>query len=415
MTMEFRSAETASDAAHALDVLEEGLGREAADYFSMLFDFSGYRTPWIQIARSGGEVVGALSLAPRLMRMGRSTWRVAVLLPLAVKGGQPDAAADGLVEQALAAARREGCVAATVLGDPTVFARSGFAPVRPSYASLIPVANVVESESPVRVRGMRPEDMERVQLFQERCARRRPWSVVRDADWWRWQRELWDAGEEWASWRFFSSPEDFVVAEREGEMAGYARLQLGEEPEVLLCTEVEIADDDYEAAAALLWRMRARAVAAERRVIHVPAPRWMPFVAQTYEIAGQHVTRPAAASMMRVLDLPAALADLAEELSHRLAATRYCAYSGRLVVGFGPDQVVLDIREGRVSVSPEEPDEDEGVEVAEKAAVQMLAGYRRPEDLRAAGQIEGAPEDVELLAALFPAREPFTWGADLLY
>ena len=415
MSIEFRSAQKASDAAQALDLLEESLGRESADYFALLYDLPSHEREWIQVAVEDGEVVGCLEAIPRQMRMGRSVWQVGMLTLAATAQGQPPSVSEGLIAQALDYAEAQGCVAATVLGDPRVYATLGFVPVRPSYATLVPVANVPESDSAVVVRGFEEKDIERVAELQERCTRHRPWSVVRDQAWWEWQRQLWKGDDALSSWRFFASSSDFVIAERSGELVGYARLQAPKDEEFLLCTEVEVAAADPGVVAALLGKMRSRAVAAERQTLRFPAPCSMPFMAQIFELASQHMVRPAAASMMKIVSLKAMLAAMGDELTTRLQASRFLGYSGRLVIGAGREQAAVCIESGRFAGVQEEADEDEGIEIAEKAAAQILAGYRGVHDLRAAGQIEGPEDDIEVLAVLFPVGEPFTWGADLLY
>jgi len=239
---------------------------------------------------------------------------------------------------------------------------------------------------------------------------------VRDDAWWAWQRELWKGNDALAGWRFFSSSSDFVVAERQDEIVGYTRLQAGTRDDFLLCTEVEVVDHDTEAAEALLLRMRNRAVAAERQAIQFPAPRSIPFIGHIFDVASHHTMRPAAANMMRIVCLADALRALTDELTVRVQNSRFFGESRRLMLGVGAEEVAVRIENGCVTVEREsDVSEDEGVEVAEKAAAQMLAGYRSVDELRRAGQIEGTDEDVAFLAALFPVGEPFTWGTDLLY
>ena len=416
MTTEFRSAEKASEVGQALDLIDKSLGTDAADYFALLFDCPAHKREWAQVAVRDGNVVGALEIVPREMRMGQSLWPIACVCVLAMADDEAVETADGLVAQAVEHAESQGRVAVTVLGDPGLYARNGFVPVRPSYVTLVPAASVPENDSTVVVRAFEEKDIGAVRRLRAMCTQNRPWSVVRDEAWWDWQTDLWKGNEALAGWRFFSSPSDFVVAERRDEIVGYARLQAGTGDDFLLCTEVEVGDDDTEAVEALLLRMRNRAMAAQRPVIQFPAPRSIPFIAHIFDVASHHTMRPAAASMMHIVSLAGALGALVDELTARLRNSRFFAVSRRLVLGVGEEEIALRIESGRVALDPEaEVSEDEAVEVAEKAAAQMLAGYRSVRELRRAGQIEGTDEDVELLAALFPVGEPFTWGTDLLY
>lgn len=416
MAVDFRSAQKASEVARVLDLLEQSLGRDSAEYFALLYDLPSHRREWIQVAVDDSDgVVGVLDMMPRQMRMGMSVWSVATVTMAATAQGQPASVVEGLIERAVTYAESQGCVAATVLGDPRTYAKLGFVPVRPSYATGVPVPNVPESGSAVVARPFQESDIERVAEFQERQTRQRPWSLVRDNVWWDWQRQLWKGDEELCAWRFFASSADFVIAELGGAISGYARLQTPKDEKFVLCTEVEVERNAPDVAVALLKRMRDRAVAAERTLLRFPAPRTIPFMAQIFDVASHHTVRPAAASMMRIIDLRAALVGLRDELTTRVQASRFLTHSGRLVAGVGQNEVALHFEAGRLAEVADAASEDEGVEIAEKAAAQMLAGYRSVDELRAAGQIEGPEEDIELLAALFPVGEPFTWGADLLY
>ena len=236
--------------------------------------------------------------------MGLSVWPIACVWVLVLAEDDSVEAADGLVARAVEHAESQGRTMVTVLGDPGLYARGGFVPVRPSYITRVPAANVPENSSTVVVRGVEGKDFDAVCRLQAACTRNRSWSVVRDEAWWDWQRQLWQENDTLAAWRFFSSSSDFVVAERRDEVVGYARLQAGSGDDFLLCTEVEVGDDDTEAVEALLLRMRNRAVAAQRQVIQFPAPRSMPFLGHIFDVASHHTMRPAAASMMRAAGRP---------------------------------------------------------------------------------------------------------------
>lgn len=415
MSVECHRAAKASDLAHALDLIEQRLGRDGADYFAMRYERPGHRAEWVQVAVAEGEVVGALDLTPRQMRMGCSLWDVAVFGLVCTDESQPPEVAQALVAQARDVAADLGCVAATALGDPRVHAEAGFVPVRPSYATVVPLAHAPESNSPVVVRKAEPNDIDSLAELQARCVENRSWSLVRDPEWWQWQRALWEADDALAGWRFFSSGDDFLLAEREGELVGYAKIHAPKGESFLLCTEIELVQGDPEVAAALLARLRQRAAAAEREDIRFPAPRSHPFIAQIFDVASLHTVRPAAASIMCTLSLAGALQSMTGELGRRLADSRFAGRTGHMGIGVGAEQVQISMEAGQIATTPCDTDDDACIEVAEKAGAQMLAGYRGVPELRAAGQIEGADEDLALLDALFPQGEPFTWGADLLY
>jgi hypothetical protein len=112
----------------------------------------------------------------------------------------------------------------------------------------------------------------------------------------------------------------------------------------------------------------------------------------------------AAAPQWGVIDLAAALRELAPEFGARLGRSRYQGWAGRIDLELDAVTVALDITATAVRIQANPGGiPDIGVKrIALAALPQVLLGYRSPADLRASGALQCAESDLGLLDILFP-------------
>jgi hypothetical protein len=105
-----------------------------------------------------------------------------------------------------------------------------------------------------------------------------------------------------------------------------------------------------------------------------------------------------------VIDLTAALTDLAPELGVRVRRSRYAGWQGRVQVEVGGRRVGLRLTGEAVEVEqqPVRAPDVAVQRIALSAVPQLLLGYRTVADLRASGALQCAESDFGLLDGLFP-------------
>lgn len=105
-----------------------------------------------------------------------------------------------------------------------------------------------------------------------------------------------------------------------------------------------------------------------------------------------------------VVDLVAALADLAPELGRRIAGSRYRGWRGQINLETAGRTVALICTGDAVIVQPDPPAPPAIAvkRIALEALPQALLGYRALADLRADGALQCAEADLGLLDPLFP-------------
>jgi predicted acetyltransferase len=117
--------------------------------------------------------------------------------------------------------------------------------------------------------------------------------------------------------------------------------------------------------------------------------------------------------MARVLDVPALLAALRPELEQRVRSSGL-RFAGRLQVVTDEGTATLAIDEERVALLPEATTRDETVVVkmAQSDLARLALGTFPPRELLARLRLSPADQATELLATLFPARNPHVYPID---
>ncbi len=109
-------------------------------------------------------------------------------------------------------------------------------------------------------------------------------------------------------------------------------------------------------------------------------------------------------SMIAVLNLPATLEKLQDELSRRLQASPLAAWRGTLLLADAREQVALRLARGHVRLAPAA--ESEHALRGGNAMAQFLLGTEAPAEVIAAGGMKVTGDAAKLAEVLFPAQQP---------
>ncbi len=109
-------------------------------------------------------------------------------------------------------------------------------------------------------------------------------------------------------------------------------------------------------------------------------------------------------TMVRMLNLPAALTKMSDELSRRLQSSPLASWRGDLLLADSCEQAMLRVGKGQVKVIA--PDETKHAIKGGDAVVQLLLGTDEPGEVIEAGGMQLRGEAGRLADVLFPAQWP---------
>lgn len=118
---------------------------------------------------------------------------------------------------------------------------------------------------------------------------------------------------------------------------------------------------------------------------------------------GVATVRGATTRLAGIVDLAAAVAQLAPALEPRLASSRYIDWSGRVQIESGGTYVTIACVHGRITIATgAQPADVRLRQVTLSGLPQICLGYRAISDLRATGELDCDDTELGLLETLFP-------------
>lgn len=372
-----------------------------------------------------GEIAAHTMLIPRAIQIGQ------VVLPASELGvvgtldtyrGKGYAAA--LIDRCLARMTERGDIFGLIFGIPNFYERWDFEYAAglylTSYESDIDLDQAVKAghwdmshsyqrraasylgmrKREVEVRRFYTSDLTGVMALYQAESIQGRYLVARDQVTWDWQLQfLADIG------RY--DPDDFLVAEIDGELKGYVRVvskgQVNwfKENEAARFSIIECAGDDPDATEALLGAVAqlASAYDAERIGVFVHPESQMMRHVLAHGGSRRDFT---GAAFLRLHDLPALMAALQPVLAFRLAQSVFHGRGLRLFVSTGDAMATVELGDGKDDVALEMPSVD---------FLRLVTGWFGIDDLP--GDYYSEPQR-DLLRVLFPKREPRIGLADIL-
>lgn len=110
--------------------------------------------------------------------------------------------------------------------------------------------------------------------------------------------------------------------------------------------------------------------------------------------------------MARIINLRSLFEKLCDALRLRLKKTCFYAFNGTLTIGYGGEDVTLEMDQGVVSVAAAGTRPSEHALRGKHGIVQLVLGSETPEDILATGDLSITGQAAELAVALFPNQYP---------
>ena len=116
--------------------------------------------------------------------------------------------------------------------------------------------------------------------------------------------------------------------------------------------------------------------------------------------------------MVQVIHLESLLGKVAPLIEARLRASDFSGWEGTVRVRYEADERALDIKGGKVTVSPCKGEPEVDLSVSQTQLLRLLFGAVRAEDVAFSNRLALREDEIGLLNALFPPDEMFLWGTD---
>jgi hypothetical protein len=122
--------------------------------------------------------------------------------------------------------------------------------------------------------------------------------------------------------------------------------------------------------------------------------------------------REGGGTMVQVIHLESLLGKVAPLIEARLRASDFSGWEGTVRVRYEADERALDIKGGKVTVSPCKGEPEVDLSVSQTQLLRLLFGAVRAEDVAFSNRLALREDEIGLLNALFPPDELFLWGTD---
>lgn len=304
--------------------------------------------------------------------------------------------------------QERGCVLSHIQGIPYYYRQFGYEYTLPLEAKLRLELRDVPAESPpytpagagYTFRTATPNDIPALARLYDEAAGDLALHAVRDTATWQYLFAG-STGSEMET-------ETLLVETTAGEIAGYLRLpKFHFDPELLTVSEVSRLS--YDAALAVLRRMRALAVERNLAGLKLNIPAGATLARAALALGGQD--HGAYAWQLFVPDWAALLRVLAPALERRIAASPFAGLERDVRICLFRETIVLHFSGGRiVEVTNAGFTGDEAINIPPRAFVPLVLGYRGRDELRDQyPDLRVAPESCLLVDTLFPKISAFIY------
>jgi len=333
----------------------------------------------------GDRLVTHWGVWNRRMRIGSAAVRVAGVGGVATEGAYRGRGyMDRTAQAALSAMRDAGYHLSILFGIPDFYDRYGYVRAWPLVVYAVDLKDLPSVRPGVHLRRFEPVPRDDVDRLYNRTHRGLTGTAVRPTC---------------AEGTLAANAEGYRWADADGRTRGYVVTEV--QGDVFRCLE---AAGDTDEVLRVLAHLARRGVFREVRLhtIHEQTP-LMKRLRRGNCRAEIHYYRSCRAQV-RLINLPAALEAMQDELARRLRASPLATWRGRLVVADARDAATLVINRSRVRVEPGGRSKHAlrgGEEVA-----QLLLGTDAPEAVAEAAGTRLTGDARHLAAVLFPRQDP---------
>lgn len=203
--------------------------------------------------------------------------------------------------------------------------------------------------------------------------------------------------------------ETLVISNADGEFVGYFVYDAVEDQ----MNAVEVECSDPAAFKSVLSYLSNRAESKNLTSIKFFMPQSHPFSIYCHRLncAVSIGYDRCHGGMGRIINQNTMFVKLRDELSRRIMCSEYARYTGTILISTDIGETVLSFLDGEVRVVCAS-DSDNSLEIPQSKLMQLVTGYRPIRDLMADDEVTLTGDVVDLLDALFPMDEPYTWLAD---
>ncbi len=389
---------------HVASVHGDGLAAEVSTWYGNLPGFSPERVFFIE---QEGNVVSHLCVIDRPIRIGRAAVMAGeICIVGTVKAWRKQGYARTIVQHALAYMREKQYPLAFLFGIPDFYEKFGFAyglqTFMSSHDTTITVSDglklPLQPES--LVRPFEWGDLPSVQQVYETATLEATGATTRDSNYWRWLlSHVQEAG--------LVKPENVLVADHRGELAGYAMvaskpLNWSTESGALSFSIAEgyvsnrlVADALLEAAAE-----KARLAGHTKLALYL---RPYSVMSRRASELGANLQLCTGRGHVRVIALECLLGQLKPALESRLGYSRFSNAEVSLAIRTEEQQAEIKVGNGRPLAFQ--------IEIAHCDLGPLVTGYR---PVGEHASLRCQPESLALLETLFPPQEPLFSMVDLL-
>jgi len=353
------------------------------------FDQSHYDWSASTIGLLGGRIVTHWGVWGFDMRVGTATLRVAGIGAVCTHGGMRRR---GLMARTIAAAceamRDAGYDASLLFGIGGFYHRFGYVRAWPDCTYVVRTERLPTGRPAGKVRKIAPRHRPELARLYNRCHAGRTGTAVRPTYLRRgkeWEGRLWtDGAGHPAGYLFFGAHHgSFHLGDHAGE-AGQVLRVLGRVARRRGEKEIRLSSLHHDSE--LARRLRRGDCRVE---------------------LGYHESGSA---MIRTLNLRAALAKLAPELSRRLRLSHLADWSGRLAMADSREKAALEITGGKVRAAA--PGRTKHAIRGGDAIAQLLIGTDEPAETIASHALRLSGDAKELVGVLFPNQHPMLGAWD---
>lgn len=359
--------------------------------------FGGWRVELVE----DGQWASRLWILDKEMRIGGAPVRIGGISSVeTAEAHRGKGLASKVMDAALALMAREGFHASVLHGIPDFYHRFGFAVCMPEYEVRIPTMQAEKASGPCRLRDPIDIDLPAIARLYNGENQARTGSIVRDpSTWLGFPRSV----------GFFTRPVTRVAVDAKDRVTGYVVWDDASDR----CRAAEAGGLGGDALGAILRGLADRAVELRKEevVLALPPDHALAVFARRYGCEAR-IRYPRNGEFMgRVINLEPFLERVAEGMAR---GTDLSLPDGRIAFATDLGPCALEVAKGRAKAAfgAHSPADIDAARIGQGALFQLAMGYRTARDLHSGGELQGDPDQIDLLSAWFPLRHPCMYWPD---
>lgn len=348
----------------------------------------------------GEQWASRLWIVDKEMRIGGSSVRIGGIS--SVETGEKyrgQGLATQVMEAALKLMQREAYHATILHGIPDFYHRFGYAVCMPEYELRLTTVDAERAQGSATLREPKDADWPAIARLYNGENAYRTGTIVRDAGTWTgFPRSV----------GFFTKPAVRVAVDARDRLVGYVVY----DNESARCRAAEAGGLSGDVLASLVRFLAQRAVDLRKEEVYLALPpdHAMSLHARKYGCEATIRYARNGEFMGRIVDFHPFMERIAEGLGR---GSDFPPPDGRVVFSTDLGLCSLAVEKGRATANRgPAPESVDAARLGQGALLQLLMGYRSAQDLLAAGELQAASEQVDLLDAWFPLRNACMYWPD---